>query len=497
MIKLSLPEEVLMPLFQEVAMAGVIPDGKSWADALPKRDVGSILMAYEIEKDKSSFNLGEFVEKNFAFTAARSDTFVSDVNISVTDHINRLWPYLTRAGDNYVEGSSLIPLPHPYVVPGGRFNEIYYWDSYFTMLGLKVSGKHELIRSMVDNFAWLIKEVGFIPNGNRTYFLSRSQPPFFSLMVSLLADLDGENTYLRYKNELLLEYQFWMEGVKVDDAQANKHIVFLGNNQVLNRYYDMLQTPRSEMYAEDVHLAQNVEDHEAFYRHIRAACESGWDFSSRWCADAIDLLTISTNDIIPVDLNCLLYHLELTLAKVMDLEGAKAEYYLHKANNRKNLILQYCWDEGIGYFFDYHHKKMNKTASVHAAGIFPLFVGIADEHQANQAMTFLSENLLTDGGVLTTNLVTGQQWDAPNGWAPLQWIAVEACLNYGNKTLAHTIISRWTSLNEKVFKETGKMLEKYNVVDLGKTGGGGEYPVQDGFGWTNGVYLAMKAALHK
>ncbi len=496
MIVLSLPEKVLHPIFEDVALSGCIKDGKVWSDAVPIFDVEIILTRYINEKDKVDFNIKEFVEANFAFHTASSNTFVSDISLPVKEHIKRLWPYLIRERERHVSGSSLIPLPFPYVVPGGRFNEIYYWDSYFTMLGLKASGQHDLIHAMVDNFAWLIREIGFIPNGNRTYFLSRSQPPFFSLMVSLLAEIEGENTYLKYKEELVSEYKFWMNGVNNTDETADKHCVFLGQGEVLNRYYDVLQTPRSEMYGEDVHLASDIQQSiPSFFGHIRAACESGWDFSSRWCLDHYDLSSIHTNDIIPVDLNCLLFHLETTLANVMSLSNMADEKdeFLKKAERRRSLIMDYFWDEDLGYFFDFDYVHKKKSTSINASGIFPLFIKMVDDVKAEKALMFLSKNLLKDGGVVTSTLETGQQWDAPNGWAPLQWTAMQASFNYSNHYLAFEIIKKWTTLNEKVFKETGKMLEKYNVVDPEKLGGGGEYPVQDGFGWTNGVYLAMKA----
>ena len=493
MIRLSLPEEILSPLFKDVALSNIISDGKIWADAIPRFAIYIILNQYQLEKDKSDFSLKNFIGENFELTKASTSTFVSDTSMSVTEHINSLWSFLTRQSDMQVEGSSLIPLPYPYVVPGGRFNEIYYWDSYFTMLGLRVSGKNDLIASMVDNFAWLIREVGFIPNGNRTYFLSRSQPPYFSLMVSLLSEIFGEAILIKYKDELVLEYKFWMENV---GHNSSGHCINLNGAHMLNRYYDLLNTPRSEMYSEDVHLSSSFSgDPSSLYQHMRSACESGWDFSSRWCSDPCAIASIHTGDILPVDLNCLLFHLEVTIARVMSLQGHKmeADVYAANAEQRKNLIIEYFWDEESGYFFDFDFVRGKRTGSINAAGIFPLFFKVATQEQGERSLLFLSKNLLKEGGIVTTNINSGQQWDAPNGWAPLQWISVVAALNYNNTTLATTIISNWTKLNQKVFNETGKMLEKYDVVESGKLGGGGEYPVQDGFGWTNGVYLAMKS----
>jgi len=127
--------------------------------------------------------------------------------------------------------------------------------------------------------------------------------------------------------------------------------------------------------------------------------------------------------------------------------------------------------------------------------LYPLFVGIASQHQANAVANYVESNLLKSGGLVTTTIHSGQQWDAPNGWAPLQWVAFDGLMKYEQHHLAKTIAERWTMLNEKVFANTGKLMEKYNVEDLSKLAGGGEYAGQDGFGWTNGVYQAFKKAL--
>jgi len=187
------------------------------------------------------------------------------------------------------------------------------------------------------------------------------------------------------------------------------------------------------------------------------------------------------------------------IAKSYQEQGNKdlADLYQSKAHDRKSLILTYFWNEELGYFFDYNYQTKSSTNIISAAGLFPLFFGICTQEQAEKTVATATKFLLKPGGIATTNNNTGQQWDAPNGWAPLQWIAFIGFKNYGFQDLASDLASRWLSLNDVVFKNTGKMLEKYNVEDLGLISGGGEYPVQDGFGWTNGVYLAMKAEVNK
>jgi alpha,alpha-trehalase len=495
MIRLILPENLFDPLFADIALSGVLRDGKSLADAIPKFSVDKINDAYQKQKLLSEFNPGTFMDEHFIFSSAGNTDFVSDISATVQDHVNRLWPFLTRKADNITEGSTLIPLPYPYIVPGGRFNEIYYWDSYFTMLGLQISGKYDLIEQMINNFEWLIHKAGFIPNGNRTYFLSRSQPPFFSLMVTLLADIKGNGVYEKYLPALEKEYNFWMTSDGFEGNNSSHHCVNIDGTNVMNRYWDELDTPRTEMYADDSHMGQNnLSDAPMLFKNLRCACESGWDFSSRWCKTPNDLYTIHTSEILPVDLNCLLFHLEKTIAKSYRIIGqqANAEIYNDKANIRQSLINQYFWNEKDGYYYDFDVASGKQKASITLAGIFPLTFGLSTDKQAINSLQFMEKHLLKDGGLVTTTIQSGQQWDAPNGWAPLQYMAWKAAMNYHREDIAITIAQRWTKMNQDVFRTTGKMMEKYNVIDIGLESGGGEYPVQDGFGWTNGVYLAFK-----
>ncbi|MEO7767165.1 MAG: trehalase family glycosidase, partial [Ferruginibacter sp.] len=191
---------------------------------------------------------------------------------------------------------------------------------------------------------------------------------------------------------------------------------------------------------------------------------------------------------------CLLYTLELTLSKANSLAGDEkaAKEFETKSLQRIEAIQKYCWNSEQQFFCDYNLATQSQQQGITAAGLFPLFVKIATDEQAKAVENITRKYLLKDGGMVTTTKHTGQQWDAPNGWAPLQWIAFAGLNNYGHNELANEIAKRWLALNEKVFIETGKLMEKYNVEDLDKPAGGGEYPGQDGFGWTNGVYVALK-----
>jgi alpha,alpha-trehalase len=175
----------------------------------------------------------------------------------VVMHIKNLWGALRREPDKKIEGSSLLPLPHPYIVPGGRFREIYYWDSYFTMLGLKESGQVDMIENMIKNFAYLIETYGHIPNGNRSYYIGRSQPPFFAAMVQLLAAIKGDKVYVSFLPALAREYTFWMNGSStLKTGQAYRRVVKLKDGSILNRYWDDSNVPRQESWREDFETAK-------------------------------------------------------------------------------------------------------------------------------------------------------------------------------------------------------------------------------------------------
>ena len=488
------PDRLFKDLFRDVQLAKVFPDGKTFVDAVPRKDPTVIVEAYKKLKvaNGQGFSLEKFVKENFdippsppAFDYVMQQKFAAD-------HIKNLWTVLQRPSDEIIPGASLLALPKPYLVPGGRFREIYYWDSYFTMLGLKVHEQTDVIENMVSNFAWLIHTYGHIPNGSRTYYLSRSQPPFFSLMVELLATVKGDEVYKEYLPALKKEYDYWM-----DKSAATKHVVLMPDGSKLNRYYDRDAIPRQESYAEDVALAENAKGRkkDELYRDMRSGAESGWDFSSRWFADGKTLSTIETTNIIPVDLNCLLYKLEERIADAENLYGTKeqAKKFKELATARKKAILFYCWNAEKKYFSDYNIRLKKTNNHITASTLYPLYMNIASNEQAAATLDAAARWLLKPGGIVSTTVNTGQQWDAPNGWAPQQWVAVQAAVNYGRTDMAKQIAKNWLSVNDKVYRATGKMMEKYNVEDLEKEAGGGEYPAQDGFGWTNGVYIALKA----
>ncbi|MBI1780389.1 MAG: alpha,alpha-trehalase TreF [Sphingobacteriales bacterium] len=484
----------LKDLFEAVQLNTILEDGKTFPDCFPKYGLAEINTKYQQQKSNSDFDLKKFVLENFDLPVTPQSNFETDTTKPVEEHINKLWDVLTRQPDQ--QSSSLIPLPYPYIVPGGRFREIYYWDSYFTMLGLQASGRIDMIENMVNNFSHLIDTVGNIPNGNRTYYIGRSQPPFYSLMVKLLAQEKGKGILIKYFPQLEKEYAFWMKGERFinKDTNASHHVVKMSNGSLLNRYWDENDTPRPESYREDVELAHHSSSNQnELYRHLRAGAESGWDFSCRWFKDVNDFSTIDTTEIIPVDLNCLLLHLEETLYEAYELseDTAKQKLFQQKITERKTAIEHYCRNEAAGFYFDYDFIRAKQKTVYSLAAASPLFFKHTPPQHASALIKNLMKELLRDGGMVCTPNNSGQQWDAPNGWAPLQWMTIIGFENYGYHKEAKEIAQRWIKLNTDVFKRTGKLMEKYNVVDTHLEAGGGEYPGQDGFGWTNGVLLAL------
>lgn len=499
------PDELLGELFGDVQAQQIYADGKTFVDLVPTKRIRSIKEEYKLLKTDPNFDLREFVSRHFtdlALTVHKKEPFLILDTDTVEEHITRLWAYLER--QNRVDRGSLIALPHKYIVPGGRFNEQFYWDSYFIMIGLAAQGQWKKVEDMVKNCAYMIRKYGYVPTANRTYFLSRSQPPFFVLMVKLLAEHKGKRVLRDYLPHLLIEYRFWMKGRrKLEETEHNayRRVVQMSEKSLLNRYYDNKLTARPESLREDTEtaLASNKRIRDRLFLHLRAAAESGWDFSSRWLADPNDLKTIHTADIIPVDLNSLMYIMETTIADAYNslLHPLQTRRFKNAAARRKDTINKYLWVEDQQFYMDYnfHHQKNSNVFSL--AGVFPLYAGIAGEAEAASVAAMIKLEFLKPGGVVTSLIENGQQWDSPNGWAPLQWVTIQGLRNYGYDELADTITQRWIQLNDDVFKKTHRMVEKYNVMGGNGLGGGGEYILQDGFGWTNGVYLALKKSLEK
>ena len=474
-----LPPSLLYPgLFQAVAMTGLY-EPKDWADAIPLGTPGEIVATWQAAGSPTDeARLAAFTARWFAPPEEVAVAPGLPEGRTLEEHVEALWPVLTRAQTGKARGS-LLPLPEPYVVPGGRFREVYYWDAYFTMTGM--GAEHdETKRDMVANFANQIAAYGRVPNANRSYYLSRSQPPFFHMMVELI----GNDARAEHVEALLAERTFWT---------SEERAVTLPSGNAFSRYWDDRDAPRDESYRYDVETAANDPRPPAIvYRHLRAGAESGWDYSSRWFADGETLATVEAADVVPVDLYSVLVglHEAVVAACLIAADGCEDVVGESGASARRRAsVADEFWHDELGAFVDLNLDGTQR-GQVTAATVYPLFFGVATQAQADRVAETVRTHLLAPGGLLTTTARTGEQWDAPNGWAPLQWLAVIGFEQYGHDDLAYEIARRWTSTVARGFCESGKLVEKYDVVDV-RDGGGGEYPTQDGFGWTNGVTMAL------
>lgn len=429
--------------------------------------------------------------------------------------VHALWKNLSRKVADHVlekpELYTLLPLKNPVIIPGSRFKEVYYWDSYWVIRGLLAGKMYETAKGIVTNLVSLIDQFGYVLNGARAYYSNRSQPPVLATMIVGIFNQTGDlNLVRRSLPALLKENHFWNSGihkVTIQDAQ--------GSNHSLSRYYAMWNKPRPESSTIDSETASvlpNICEKRELYRELASAAESGWDFSSRWMSNGSDLTTTSTTSILPVDLNAFLLKMERDIAFLANLvgESSTASHFTEAAQNRQKAINCIFWNAEMGQWLDYWLTNSDTSEDIYkwedlhqnkksfASNFVPLWTEIScsDNNITTQKVvqSLMSSGLLQPAGIAMTLSNTGQQWDFPNGWPPLQHIIIEGLLRSGleeARTLAKDIAIRWLRTNYVTYKKTGAMYEKYDVTKCGAYGGGGEYMSQTGFGWSNGVVLAL------
>ncbi|MBN2486940.1 MAG: hypothetical protein JXB34_13270 [Bacteroidales bacterium] len=489
------PDKDYPILFKDIQMSGFFPNSQIFPNCVPLIDAVKIDSCYNAEKDVAGFNLYDFINTYFVVPNTADNVQLSDSSETIGQYIESLMEAL-KTTDDKTEGT-LLQLPNPYLGTAIGSNELNYLYSYFAMLGLNAAGKYSLLEKMAENFAYLIDTYGFVPATNRTYMLSRSQPPFFALMVDLLVRHSGEAAYRKYLPQMLKEYEFWMDGKTSLNLseKAYRRVVKLPDGEVLNRYWDDEALPRPEAYKEDLLIAEmSPEPDSVDFRNIRAAYEAGWGFSSRWLNDGLYLETIETTKILPVDLNCLLYHLEKTIARAYKSDGNKSESkrYTQLAAARKKAIQKYFWRKKDGFFVDYHFILEWQNMPNQLAGAYPLFFEIASARQAKKCAAYIETHFLHEGGLASTTKTTGYVHDAPFGHPHMQYMAIAGLLKYNKKELASQIGQGWLKLNTKTFEKTGKLYGKYDVVGADIQEEAVDLPEQDGLGATAGVFLYLE-----
>ncbi|XP_041850795.1 trehalase [Melanotaenia boesemani] len=418
--------------------------------------------------------------------------------------IHNLWKSLGRkihtSVKDHPELYSQIYTPHPVIVPGGRFRELYYWDSYWVINGLLLSEMTDTAYGMILNFLYLVNRYGFVPNGGRIYYERRSQPPFLTLMVESYYQATKDKEFLRAALPVLeKEYEFWMQNRSVT-VKVN------GEEHVLNRFHVQVDLPRPESYADDLELAEGLTDEEKqqLWMDLKAGAESGWDFTSRWYIDGDGhnngtLRETRTSQILPADLNALLCRSEKTLASFHSVLGAgdSAALYNQAAARRMKAMESVLWDAERGAWFDYSLVTHSKHFDFFPSNLAPVWAQCYSQPEMGEkAVKYLkgSGALQFPNGVPTSLRESGQQWDYPNAWPPLQHMLIEGLSNLPSedaKELAFELAQRWIKTIWLAYIKYESMFEKYDVNGDGKPGGGGEYEVQLGFGWTNGVALQL------
>ncbi|MCD6049878.1 MAG: treA [Verrucomicrobia bacterium] len=382
------------------------------------------------------------------------------------DYIHSYWERITR--HQIADDGTLIGLPKRYLVTNhDMFKELYYWDSYFMILGLEGTDHDELIVDITENVLYLMKRFGRIPNASRYYHLSRSQPPFLTSMI-------GKSYQVKKRRGVSEEdLKGWLK-VQVEVARKEYSDVWRGKKfpddrevyRGLSRYYDL-----------------NI-------WHTAAEAESGWDMTPRFEDRCLDF--------VPIDLNSLLYRYERDFVRVAGFLGEdyEKERWTALAEERKATISEVLWDDDTGFFYDYDMRRGRRSNLRTIAGFFPLWSRLATPEQAHRMVTTHLPFFETDHGLVTMEEVKtpvtefSKQWAWPNGWAPLQWIVISGLEKYGYHQEALRISAKWVNLVNRVFEENHVNFEKYNVVN-GTRAVPDRYPDQAGFGWTNAVFARL------
>ena len=476
-------------------------------------------------------------------------------------HIHSCWPELCKTsvadvGENPGR-HTLLRMPHKMFVPGSRFREQYYWDSYFTLQGLLVSDMLESAIHLIENLLFCVERYGYVPNGTRSYYLGRTQPP---LLSEMLVDLwnwvvtpttTNNNSSNKNKSNKKRGEPSMVERVKallekslpllvkehafVTSRERTVTLARSGGQRAFDlvRYYAGTACPRPESHKEDVSSFREWKSRESgkrcsdgdgdgdgereeeeegnIYKEIATMAESGWDFSSRWLRDPNRLETSRITRMLPVDLNTIVARMEGNVSQIAEIAGREeiCNDFRSMSRIRFDAIDAILWDEVTNQWRDFVLDEnptlgpggLQKSVSgklsqsTCASNWLPLW-GLPREKSKAAIASLESSGLLQEGGLATSLCNSGHQWDYPNAWAPLQYLIHQGLLSTEadtGKALAETIARNFLKNVQATFSATGKMHEKYNAERVGHYGGGGEYVPQTGFGWTNGVVLKFLA----
>lgn len=473
-------------------------------------------------------DLVKFVSRNFQ--EKETQLASSEVNLpnwedslNITDRqrkalglIGDLWSKYSKRNLSLDEDrDTQIKIDGRFFIPGGRFTEMYYWDSYWILIGLLEFNMEDCAFDLIKGFTQLIKRFGYIPNGTRTYYLGRSQPPYFCQMLYRMYLNTNHQEIINYilteaLDQACTEYEWFMTNRRVDPT--------LIDGGVLNRYFSDSKIPRPESYKEDIktYMECTEEDKQTLFSNIWAACESGWDFSTRWFSNGRNMSTIDTINIIPVDLNALMLENERIITylchermNLLRVEDKKTQSIIDSLSlnrvRRWESIQRWLFNDDLGCWCDLNIKTNTHTTSrFYFSNLTPLFYSselLRDRRNlAYKILLKYSNDIFKNpGGVPSSGSLPNdhkqlhklEQWDFPNTWAPHVQMLTEFLMNIGEDKLAFHVAKSFMSSVMPKDAPVEKFLEKYDCSDADKKAGGGEYEIQEGFGWTNGtvVYL--------
>lgn len=532
------------------------PDSKTFVDRPLRVDPDKVLKRFKkLDKNISEATAKKFLVDNFYPSPNDDDQIAPYIPPDFTDEppsfaaifptehpirdfstfIKNRWKMLCRkfktADAEHVFAhnprSSLIPLPYPFIIPGGRFREVYYWDSLWIVHGLLASDMKSSAISVVRNLLYMVKELGFVPNGNRVYYLNRSQPPVLAECVHAIFEhiTDSSERLLWVLEALPLIEREYKGFLDCRSVRSRTKSDALGP---LAAYRVRTERPRPESYREDTETASRAKQRDPrvrraqVYQDLASAAESGWDFSSRWFRDPKKgIATIRTSQVVPVCLNAILLRAERVIAELfaylalhlpsVDDGHYKSSYrdkstrYANTAERRARAMMTHFWSDLHEIWVDYDLSLGTHTGTVSSAGCFALWAGAwqgywDESDAANFVDAFMTRsNLVHTGGVAATTTSSSEQWDHPNMWPPVAHIVVDglrklhreypAC---GAGAAAEEIAMRTVRTIYRGWSSSGEMHEKYDATDeCGERGVGGEYKPQLGFGWTNGVALKL------
>ncbi|MCF8405731.1 MAG: alpha,alpha-trehalase [Bacteroidales bacterium] len=378
---------------------------------------------------------------------------------------------------------TLIGLPYPYTVPTisneSIFRELYYWDIYFTNIGLIIDGKIDLARNNTDNILYLVNRFGKMPNGSRTYYLNRSQPPYLSMMVFEMYKITGDKGWLENAVQVLeKEYQFWM-AERITSCGLNRYSSSAGDDYKIKMAEYLKKRFKDNVLIDTLTQQQKI----AKGGHHTAEAESGWDFTPRFLNRC--------EDFCPIDLNSYLFIYEKNFAWFYEELGQpeKIQKWIDAANRRNKLINSYCYNSKDGLFYDYDFVNNQQSPVISTAMFTTLFAELASQEQAETLVGSL-HLLETKFGVAAcrqSDYHLRYQWGPENGWAPVHYLVIKGLLNYGFENDADRIAGKFIDLVVENYQKTHNLWEKYNIMD-GSTNTVDEYEMPAFLGWTAGVF---------